>query len=117
MSDAKFIDIVFDGPPGPVCGRFVETEDQDGKGIKAGDWVHREDGYWALRIANPLSGIDDPAAFMEAVRELVDCVRFNLHETSSPRTYQIAEKFDRVRDQMPKDTETREALKAAGEEN
>lgn len=45
-----FIDIVFDGPPGPVSGRFVEVEDEDGKGIRIGEWVDRGDGNWALRI-------------------------------------------------------------------
>ena len=45
-----FIDIVFDGPPGPTAGRFVEVEDASGKSINFGDWVERGDGYWALRI-------------------------------------------------------------------
>jgi len=44
------IDIVFDGPPGPEAGRFVEIENQDGESIKFGEWVERDDGYWALRI-------------------------------------------------------------------
>ena len=46
----KFIDIVFDGPPSHESGRFVEVEDMAGKGIRAGEWVYREDGYWALRV-------------------------------------------------------------------
>lgn len=45
-----YVDIVFDGPPGPVCGRFVEVENTEGKSISFGDWVERSDGYWALRI-------------------------------------------------------------------
>jgi hypothetical protein len=51
-----FIDIVFDGEPGPVPPRFVEVEDENGRSINAGEWVHRDDGYWALRLtvsANP----------------------------------------------------------------
>ena len=44
------INIIFDGPPGPVSGRFVEVETDDGKGIKVGEWIEREDGFWALRI-------------------------------------------------------------------
>ena len=43
------VDIVFDGPPGPEAGRFVEVE-RDGKSISAGEWVKREDGYWVLRL-------------------------------------------------------------------
>jgi len=45
-----FIDIVFDGPPGPESGRFVEVEDHEGKSIKFGEWEHRPDGYWVLRM-------------------------------------------------------------------
>lgn len=44
------IDIVFDSPPGPKSGRFVEVEDGSGKSIKFGEWIERTDGLWALRI-------------------------------------------------------------------
>jgi len=44
------INIIFDGPPSHEAGRFVEVETDDGKGINAGEWVKRGDGYWALRI-------------------------------------------------------------------
>lgn len=47
----EFIDIVFDGPPGPQGGRFVETEDAEGASISVGEWLDRGNGYWALRIA------------------------------------------------------------------
>ena len=45
----KELDIIFDGPPGPEGGRFVEVED-GGKSVSIGRWFHREDGYWTLRI-------------------------------------------------------------------
>lgn len=48
-----FIDIVFDGPPGPESGRFVEVEGPDGAGRKVGEWIDRGDGMWALRIQTP----------------------------------------------------------------
>lgn len=48
-----YIDIVFDGPPGPEAGRFVEVENSAGASISFGEWVHRSDGYWALRIPGP----------------------------------------------------------------
>lgn len=48
------IRIVFDGPPGPDSGRFVEVEDEQGRSINAGTWSAREDGLWELRI----SGVD-----------------------------------------------------------
>jgi len=33
------IHLVFDGPPGPECGRFVEAEDRYGRSINVGDWI------------------------------------------------------------------------------
>ena len=53
--------VVFDGPPGPESGRFVEVETEGGKSIRAGEWIERPDGYWALRI--------DPFAFSVAALE------------------------------------------------
>lgn len=50
------IQVVFDGPPGPECGRFVETEDMDGKGVGLGEWIERPDGLWAL-VVDVASGI------------------------------------------------------------
>jgi hypothetical protein len=46
----KFIDIVFDGPPGPNPGRFVEVENESGESICAGEWIDRGDGMWVLRV-------------------------------------------------------------------
>jgi len=47
--DDLSISIVFDGPPGPVSGRFVEVEDGSGRSIILGRW--QEDGeYWRLVI-------------------------------------------------------------------
>ncbi|MFA5898828.1 MAG: hypothetical protein WC829_06910 [Hyphomicrobium sp.] len=44
------IRVVFDGPPGPVSGRFVEVETPDGRSINTGEWVERPDELWELRI-------------------------------------------------------------------
>jgi hypothetical protein len=44
------INIVFDGPPGPEGGRFVEIEDAAGRSITLGEWIERDDGLWTLRI-------------------------------------------------------------------
>ena len=54
---SRTIDIVFDGPPGPKAGRFVEVEDESGRSVDVGKWVERSDGYWALRIRIP---VDSP---------------------------------------------------------
>ncbi len=45
------IDIVFDGPPEHIAGRFVEVENQKGASISVGEWIHRKDGYWVLRMS------------------------------------------------------------------
>lgn len=52
---AGYIDVVFDGPPEAESGRFVEVEDETGASIVAGEWIERENGYWALRIATSQS--------------------------------------------------------------
>ena len=44
------INVIFDGPPGPESGRFIEVETDDGHSINAGEWTRRLDGLWALRI-------------------------------------------------------------------
>ena len=49
----KKIQIVFDGPPDAETGRFVEVEDENGASISVGEWVHRDDGYWALVLEMP----------------------------------------------------------------
>lgn len=46
----RYVDIVFEGGPGPVPPRFVEVEDNQGHSVEYGKWVKREDGYWVLRI-------------------------------------------------------------------
>lgn len=46
----SYVDIVFDGQPGPEGPVFVETEDAYGNSISIGDWVKRPDDYWVLRV-------------------------------------------------------------------
>lgn len=47
---AVYLDIVFDGPPEHVSGRFVEVENQRGESVTCGEWI--EDGdLWRLRIS------------------------------------------------------------------
>lgn len=50
----KYIDVVFDGPPGPTAGHFIEVEDEHGRSINVGEWIDRKDGYFALRIPRSL---------------------------------------------------------------
>lgn len=69
------IEVVFDGPPAHISGRFVEVENSRGESIHAGEWVEREDGYWALRIEprradSPTRSENEVKA--EALREFAD---------------------------------------------
>lgn len=56
VADFMYVDIVFDGPPGPTAGRFVEVEDSSGASIKLGEWIKRDDDFWVLRIPDPRRG-------------------------------------------------------------
>lgn len=49
----RFIDIVFDGPPGPEGPRFVEVENDRQQGVSIGEWLEREK-YHVLRIPFPI---------------------------------------------------------------
>lgn len=75
----KCIDIIFDAPPGPESGRFVEVEDGHGHSINAGEWLESLNGFHTLRIPQPLTLLEvlttqqalqakmgDPTGFGEA---------------------------------------------------
>lgn len=49
------ITFLFDGPPGPVAGRFIDTIDEDtGEGVGGlGEWSERENGWWGLTVPMP----------------------------------------------------------------
>jgi hypothetical protein len=47
---SKAINIIFDGPPSAVCGRFVEVENDQGASINVGEWRDLANGLWSLRI-------------------------------------------------------------------
>jgi hypothetical protein len=47
----SYVDIVFDGPPGPDAPRFVEVEDDQRRSIRVGEWIQRADAAKVLRIA------------------------------------------------------------------
>ena len=46
--------VIFDAPPGPTCGRFVECETAGGRSVGVGEWVERPDGLWALVLPNAM---------------------------------------------------------------
>ena len=66
MANYETLHVVFDGPPGPQSGRFIEVETPDGRGVNAGEWHEREDGYWELRITRPAPKAD--SALVERIK-------------------------------------------------
>lgn len=50
MKTIQRINIIFDGPPGPEAGRFVEVENEEGASINVGDWLKLDSGLWALSL-------------------------------------------------------------------
>lgn len=68
----KNIDIVFDGPPGPIAGRFVEVENELGASINIGEWVERDDGYWVLRIPDTADALEQATRWISVDEQLPD---------------------------------------------
>lgn len=64
--------IVFDGPPGPEAGRFVEVESPFGRSIRAGRW-EQHGKFWFL-ILTP----DDFPTEEEAAEEARDNGQFGV---------------------------------------
>lgn len=60
------VDIVFDSLPSHEGARFVEVENHNGRSIKFGEWIKRDDGFAALRFRNP----DQMARLLVTLREV-----------------------------------------------
>lgn len=58
--------IRFDGPPGPIAGRFVECETLEGKGLSVGHWK-QDDDDWLLVV----EGYDPPNQCTPAERKVL----------------------------------------------
>lgn len=80
-ADGDYVDIVFDGPPSQESSRFVEVENAHGLSISFGEWVHRTDGYWALRIAAVPT---DPNALVDLKERLRWQARNDVHHDQQP---------------------------------
>ena len=66
--------IRFDGPPGPVAGRFIEVEDLEGRGLGVGRWEEQADGTWLLIVEDP------SCELLEAARDAADELRRGLDD-------------------------------------
>ena len=65
------IRIVFDGPPGPVCGRFVEVENEHGEGMSLGEWK-QEGEFWYLEFDDTRPKLASARAIMQKFVSKVD---------------------------------------------
>lgn len=75
------IRIVFDGPPGPEGGRFVEVENEHGKSISVGTWESSQaftgPKYWHLVLDDPTeiaalrARVDDIEVLLAKAREVI----------------------------------------------
>lgn len=94
---------VFDGPPGPEGGRFVECETPDGCSVKAGEWHERADGLWELRVprlqsAPAMEDVERVARAMEPVlRDAINQRRFAGYTAERDFRSALAKAFDAAR--------------------
>ena len=68
MARREYIDILFDGPPSAVSGRFIEVNGPDGASVSAGEWIQLHSGMWKLRLT-PAAFLVDGAMWCCCIRE------------------------------------------------
>ena len=95
----KEIRIVFDGPPGPEAGRFVEVETEQGRSISFGEWREGEGGYWYLVLPEPFTAL---AASEARCRELEESNRilFNANIKLSEERNEVARDNAALRERL-----------------
>jgi len=110
MKSAGFVDVVFDGPPGHVAGRFAEVEDARGFGVgDLGEWVERPDGYCVLRIPDPRELARECAALRLVVG--------NLRSVGSELATRMERLHERDADTGPNDLACAYAMQKAVEDS
>lgn len=103
MSDKK-VRIVFDGPPGPVSGRFVEVEDhQTGESIRLGEWEQMGD-LWALVIPDPREPkpVDQLTRIANALEMIALQGQAQFEFATREENQKIGDTIDRLREEMLK---------------
>ena len=91
MPDLPGVYVVFDGPPGPVSGRFIETENERGEGVGGIGWRKDERDYWLL---GPFSETTVP--YVELARAVMEEWGFNWKHQPAVRRILGPEMFDRL---------------------
>ena len=80
MRDATEFYIIFNKPPGPEAGRFIEVETSSGESVRVGEWTRRRDGLWALGPFVETSHCSALARECERLQERVDSLEGLLRE-------------------------------------
>lgn len=87
---------IFDGPPGPQCGRLVEVEDGHRRSVKAGEW-REEAPYWVLYVpttnapASPAVAPQAGAISDEELRQVCrEAIRWWADETAPYETLPLS---------------------------
>lgn len=104
------IHVVFDGPPGPDAGRFVEVEDANGKSISVGRWEQRGN-YWRLIINGA------PERDADALRNQVDALtreRDDALRTAAEDAKQAAETRQKFFERLTISERERDEARALG---
>lgn len=104
----EWTDIVFDGLPGPDCGRLVALENASRASVRLGEWIERDDGYWCLRIAaspEQIAAAPRLAAEVEALREAEKQARLD-----AVKIHDDMEALRAERDKAVKDAEDRRRI-------
>lgn len=68
--ETDLIHIVFDGPPGPEAGRFVDVETEDGKGVRVGTWQRHGDLWHLVLPTTALRKIDEADPDFKALQAI-----------------------------------------------
>ena len=74
--------IVFDGPPGPEGGRFVEVETASGEGRKVGEWTQHGE-FWHLGPMFAEEVVEAPTAQRSALWLIQKLTEVNFTEEAA----------------------------------
>lgn len=77
--------IVFDGPPGPEAGRFVEVENAAGRSVHAGEWRERTDGLWEL-VLHAAAPQPEQSGLVEAASAVIRVADWWAENEDSPKS-------------------------------
>lgn len=81
--------IVFDGPPAPQSGRFVECENENRASVKAGEWT-QEGAMWVLTVTSlPTVPLPPPFVPVRKVFTMTEAQKDRLLDACRPVPYMM----------------------------